>query len=60
MGKNWRTTAAGVAAMVAAIASCFAALLDNDPATTPDWTTAIAALMAGAGLVAAADAKPGR
>ncbi len=60
MGKNWKTSAAGIAAIIAAICSCFAALLDGNEATTPDWTSAIAAMMAGAGLVAAADAKPGR
>ncbi len=60
MKRNWKTTTAGVCAIVVAIATALGAMFDGNDATTPEWGAVIAAVMAGAGLVAAADAKPGK
>jgi hypothetical protein len=54
---SWRTTTAGIAAIVAALATAAVALFDADPLTTPDWGAVGAALMAGVGLLAARDNK---
>jgi hypothetical protein len=54
---SWRTTTAGIAAIVAAIATAVVALFDADPLTTPDWGAVGAAFMAGVGLLAARDNK---
>jgi hypothetical protein len=53
--KSWKTTVAGIAAIVAAIALAVAHQLDADPTTVADWSTVITALMAGVGLVLARD-----
>ena len=53
--KSWKTTLAGIAAIVAAIATAVTAQSDNDPATLPDWTMVIAMITAGVGLVLARD-----
>jgi anti-sigma-K factor RskA len=53
--KSWKTTASGISAIVAAVAGAVQLLLDNNPATNPDWTTVIAAVTAGFGLVFARD-----
>jgi len=55
MNASWRTTIAGIAAIVAALSGVLVALLDNNPATNPDWTATIAAITAGIGLIAARD-----
>ena len=54
---SWRTTTAGIAAIVAALATAAVALFDADPLTTPDWGAVGAAFMAGDGLLAARDNK---
>lgn len=54
MKASWRTTTAGIAALVAAVASAAAAWFDNDPATVPDLA-AISAAIAGVGLLFARD-----
>jgi hypothetical protein len=54
---SWRTTTAGIAAIVAALATAAVALFDADPLTTPDWGAVGAAFMAGIGLLAARDNK---
>jgi len=54
---SWRTTTAGIAAIVAALATAAVALFDADPLTTPDWGAVAAAFMAGVGLLAARDNK---
>lgn len=51
---NWKTTIAGVLAVVAAIAGAGASWAKGIPV---DWTSVGAAIMAGVGLVTAADAK---
>ena len=53
--KSWKTTLAGIAAVVAALAAAVAAKLDGDPATVADWGAVLAALSAGAGLLFARD-----
>jgi hypothetical protein len=52
---SWKTTAAGIAAIVAALATAVGALFDADPVTMPDWGAVAAAVMAGIGLIAARD-----
>ena len=55
MKQSWKTTAAGIAAIVAAAATAVVALFDADPTTVPDWGAVAAACMAGLGLVFARD-----
>jgi anti-sigma-K factor RskA len=52
---SWKTTLAGIAAIVAALATAVSAQFDNDPATVPDWTMVIGMITAGVGLVLARD-----
>lgn len=47
MKKSWKTTAAGVSAIIIAIASVVQAQFDGDPATVPNYEAALAAVMAG-------------
>ena len=54
---SWRTTTAGIAAIVVAIGTAVSALFDADPLTLPDWGAVAAAVMAGIGLLAARDNK---
>lgn len=56
MKNNWKTTSAGIAAILVAIGSALKAFTDNDPATVPDIGACIAAIMAGIGLILAKDA----
>jgi hypothetical protein len=53
--KNWKTTGAGVAAILVALSSALTALSDNDPATTIDFASLLAAVIAGVGLICARD-----
>ncbi len=55
MKKSWKTTVAGVAGIVAAIASAVAAQFDSDPATTPNWELVVGLIAAGLGLLLARD-----
>ena len=50
---NGKTTLAGIGAILTAVGG----IVSTWP--TPDWTTAIAAIMAGLGLIFARDAKKG-
>jgi hypothetical protein len=54
-GKSWKTTGAGVAAILVAGGAALTALTDADPATHPDWAALIAAIIAGVGLIFAKD-----
>ena len=54
---SWRTTTAGIAAIVVAVGTAVCALFDADPLTLPDWGAVAAAVMAGVGLLAARDNK---
>ncbi len=56
MNRNWKTTGAGIAAILTAAGSALAAFTDNDPLTNVDVASLVAALMAGIGLIFAADA----
>jgi len=53
--KSWKTTVAGIAGVIAAIASAVQAQLDGNPATVPDWGVVIALLASGLGLLLARD-----
>ena len=55
--KNTKTTLAGIGAILVAIGGTLKALFDNDPSTTVDLTTTIAAMTAGIGLIWAKDAE---
>jgi uncharacterized membrane protein len=50
--KNWKTTAAGVGAILCAIGSALGALSAGTPV---DYTPVIAAVLAGVGLIVAKD-----
>jgi hypothetical protein len=54
---SWRTTVAGIGAMLVAIGGALSATFDNDPATVADWTAVVAACIAGFGLIFARDNK---
>ena len=51
--KNWKTTGAGIGAILVAIGSVLTSISDSLPV---DYTTAIAAILAGIGLIVAKDA----
>ncbi len=53
--KSWKTTLAGVAAIIAAIALAIAHQFDADPTTVADWGAVAAAAAAGVGLLFARD-----
>lgn len=55
--RNRNTTMAGIGSILVAIGALLTALFDGDPATSPDYATAVAAIVAGIGLVFAKDAK---
>ena len=53
---SWKTTAAGIGMIVTALFTMILQpLTDNDPKTNPDYNVAIAAIIAGVGLVVARD-----
>lgn len=54
--NNKNTTFAGIGAILVAVGAICKALFDNDPLTIPDYTAAIAAVLAGIGLIFAKDA----
>jgi hypothetical protein len=53
---NWKTTLAGVGAIMVAVGGALKALFDGDPATNIDFAATIAAVTVGFGLIAAKDA----
>lgn len=55
--NNRNTTVAGIGAILVAIGGVLTAMFDGDPATAADFPTAIAAIIAGVGLILAKDAK---
>lgn len=57
MNKSWRTTVLGIITILTAVAGVVQAVVDNDPATNPDLTVAVAAVLSGFGLIFAKDAK---
>lgn len=52
---SWRTTTAGVLSFLAILISAGMSLLDDDPATNPDYGALAAAGTAAAGLLFARD-----
>lgn len=57
--NNRNTTIAGIGSILVAVGGVLVAMFDNDATTAPDFTTAVAAVIAGIGLVLAKDAKQG-
>jgi hypothetical protein len=55
--ENRNTTIAGIGAILVAVGAVLTAMFDGDPATTADFASAIAAVIAGIGLIMAKDAK---
>ncbi len=55
--SNRNTTVAGIGAILVAIGGVLTAMFDGDPATTADFASAVAAVIAGVGLILAKDAK---
>jgi len=53
--KSWKTTVAGIAAILTAVGAALTALFDADPTTNVDLAATIAAVMAGIGLITARD-----
>jgi drug/metabolite transporter (DMT)-like permease len=57
MGQNKNTTIAGIGAILVAVGALLTAWFDGDAATNPDFASAIAAVIAGVGLILAKDAS---
>ena len=55
--NNRNTTIAGIGSILVALGALITAWFDGDAATNPDFPTAIAAVIAGIGLIMAKDAK---
>lgn len=55
MTGSWKTTAAGIGAVLVAVGSALNATFDADPATVADWGAVVAAVIAGVGLLFARD-----
>lgn len=55
--KNKNTTIAGIGSILVALGALLTALFDGDVTTAPDYATAVAAIVAGLGLIFAKDAK---
>jgi hypothetical protein len=53
--KSWKTSAAGIGALLVAIGGALTATFDADPTTNADWAAVIAAAVAGFGLIFARD-----
>lgn len=53
--KSWKTSCAGLGAIVVALCAALSARLDGDPATTPDWKALGAQVVLAIGLLAARD-----
>jgi hypothetical protein len=55
--SSWRTSLAGLAAIMVAVGAAVKAFTDNDPLTVPDIGACVAAVIAGIGLILARDNK---
>ena len=55
--RNRNTTIAGIGSILVAVGALLTALFDGDAATVPDYATAVAAVVAGLGLILAKDAR---
>lgn len=54
---NRNTTVAGIGSILVAVGALLTAIFDGKPETIPDYATAVAAILAGIGLIMAKDAK---
>lgn len=52
---SWKTSAAGIAAIVVAVGGAVQLLTDGNPNTNPDYNALVAALAAGIGLLFSRD-----
>ena len=55
MKSSWKTTVAGIAAILVAGGTLVQAIFDGNPATAPNYEATIAAIAAGIGLLFARD-----
>ena len=55
--NNRNTTIAGIGAILVAVGGVLVSWFDGDASTAPDFATAIAAVVAGIGLIKARDAE---
>ena len=55
--KDKNTTIAGIGAILVAVGALLSAWFDGDAATNPDFASAVAAVVAGIGLILAKDSK---
>ena len=55
--KSWKTTTLGVLTILGVIIGAAKTMLDGDPSTNPDYTSIIASITAGVGLIMAKDAN---
>jgi hypothetical protein len=55
---NYKTTLAGIGAILVAVGCALKALFDNDPNTNIDPSQLLIAMTAGLGLIMAKDAPP--
>jgi len=55
--KDKNTTIAGIGAILVAVGALLTAWFDGDAATNPDFASAVAAVIAGIGLILAKDSK---
>ena len=53
--RNWKTTAAGGAMLVALLGNAITLLLDGDATTNPDWNLLVPELLAAIALLMARD-----
>jgi hypothetical protein len=55
--RSWKTSAAGLGAILATLATAFSQMWDNDPQTNPDWNIVLPLLFAGLTGIFARDNK---
>lgn len=55
MKSSWKTTVAGISAILIAIGTAATAWSDGNASTVPDWGTVVTALIVGLGLIFARD-----
>ena len=55
MLTSWRTTFAGIGAILVAVGAAATAYFDTDPTTVVDFGVLVAAILAGIGLISARD-----
>ena len=52
---SWKTTAAGITSIIAAVAGALNLMFDGSTLTNPDWTSVVASVTAGIVGIAARD-----